>query len=311
MLTLQSDITVGNLRFKTASSVRITKTWKQLTDTARIEFPRNLKLKNKSLKERVQVGQKVTIQLGYKPDLQEEFRGYVTNVSPTEPFVIECQDEMWKLKQTNISQQFEATTLPDMLSQILPGDLETNIKQVELGPYRINNASIAKVLRNVKDNYGIQSFFRGNTLVVGFPYPDEPEQVNYHMQKNVANDRLEYRTEDDAKIKVEAISIQPDNTKESVTVGDDEGELRTLHFYNISKGELKSRAEDKLSELKVAGYDGSFTAFGIPYVQHGYQVNLKDRRYPEREGSYMVDRVVTTFGSNGFRREVELGKQVS
>lgn len=311
MLALQSEIQIGNLIFKSAHYVRIERTWKNLTDTATIELPRQLKFKDKNLREAIQGGQEVTIKLGYKPKLREEFKGYVTAVKPGEPFTIECQDEMWQLKQTNISKNFEETTLPEMLNSILPSGYSPNVKEVALGPYRINNASVAKVLRNIKDNYGIQSFFRNGTLHAGFAYPDEPETVNYHMQKNVANDNLEYRTKDDAKLKVEAISIQDDNSRETVTVGDDDGELRTLHFYGISKGELRSRAEEKLDELKVAGYDGTFTAFGIPYCDHGYQVNLQDRRYPEREGSYMTDRVVTTFGMNGFRREIELGKQVS
>jgi phage protein D len=110
-------------------------------------------------------------------------------------------------------------------------------------------------------------------------------------------------------VQLEAISIGKDNKKTKVTVGDEKGEKHTIHFYNKTEKELKALATAKLDLFKYDGYKGTFKAFGQPSVVHGMEVNLEDDNYPERAGSYFVDGVTTTYGSGGFRRNVELGKK--
>jgi hypothetical protein len=264
-------------------------------------------LKDKSIKDLIKSGDSVVVNVGYNHEMNEEFIGYVSNVKPSIPFEITCEDEMWKLKQIgNLRKNWKAVKLSEVLSYIAPG-YSYDVLDADLGVFRINNESAAQVLKNIYQTYGLVSYFRGKTLVVGKPYPTTNTNVKYHFQKNIISSDLEFMAKDDFKLKIRAISMSPDNKKTEVTVGDDEGEERTLHFYNISKTQLTARANEHIDKLKYDGYRGTLTSFGQPYVQHGYGAELIDEAYPERAGTYLVDKVKTTFGMNGFRREVKIG----
>jgi hypothetical protein len=153
-------------------------------------------------------------------------------------------------------------------------------------------------------------------LFVGLPYTEFEtlEPVRYHFQRNIVanSDNLSYQKAEDMKVKVKAISILPNNKRIEVTVGDKEGEERTLHTYNEKdKDKLKIWAESQLDRLKYEGYTGDFMGYGVPYPKHSGAVSIYDDRYIERRNvSYVVDKVTTTWGKGGFRRKIEIGKRV-
>ena len=100
----------------------------------------------------------------------------------------------------------------------------------------------------------------------------------------------------------------PDNTKLTIETGDNDGELRTLTFYNITKeSELTARADAELDRLKYDGYFGSLTIFGESFIKHQHVVQIFDDKFPERKGEYFVKGHNVTFGQSGFRRKIELG----
>lgn len=45
--------------------------------------------------------------------------------------------------------------------------------------------------------------------------------------------------------------------------------------------------------------------------KYGDAANIIDLEYPERSGKYLVDKVIKTFSSAGYRRQIYLGKKVS
>jgi hypothetical protein len=96
-----------------------------------------------------------------------------------------------------------------------------------------------------------------------------------------------------------------------VTVGDKDGDIRTQFFWSENKGKdldlenLKKQALQRLKRLKYDGWRGSFSSFGLPYLQHGMAVQLKDNVIPERTGVYLVKSVNIRFGMNGYRRTIE------
>jgi hypothetical protein len=318
--SLQSNITITNpdtnqaLVFDYVTEVEIKSSWKNLTDTATIRLPRKLKLNNELIQDVIKKGHIVTIQLGYAPDLVTEFTGYVSGIKATVPVEIMCEDEMWKWKQTTITKSWTSVTLKELVSYLCA---QVGFKgpqvvlDANLGGFIIDGASAAKVLKEVKSTYGLISYFRNGSLHVGFAYPTEYATVNYHFQKNVIDNDLEYLTKDDAKIKVKAISIAPDNVKTEVELGDEDGEQRTLHFYNLDAVELKARATAELGKLKVDGYRGSIISFGLPVAKHGDVADVKDELYPERAGKYFIDEANLVFGVGGFRREIQIGVKAS
>jgi len=311
MLRLNCRIKIGELSFTRVHEVVITSSWKNLTDTATIKLPRSLTVGNEKLKEVITTGQEVEVKLGYNGQLATEFTGYVAEPPNAEiPFSIKCEDEMWQLKQTSYTKGWESANLQDVVSHIASG-YQTDVLNAELGPVRYSKKSAAKVLKQLKDDFGLVSYFKNGKLVVGKTYLDNQETVKYDFGRNIIDNDLTFKKVDEVKLKVEAISIKPNGQKITEELGDQDGESRTLHFYDLDQGELKKRAEEEMERLRFAGYRGSFQTFGIPLAGHGWEAELKDRNYPERGGTYFIDQVNSKFGMDGFKRKIELGPKAA
>lgn len=309
MKAMTCNIIIGNWEFDYCHKVEIKTSWKTLTDTCTIHLP-NVQ---GTLDTKIKVGDEVIVRLGYDGVLSEDFRGYVARVKPASPMVIECQDEMWKLKQQTVSHSWKSASLEEVLKFLVP-HAQVKVPGITLSPFRLDKVTKAQALEKIKEEYGLCVFFRGPELYIGLPYgiDEEPFEFRYHMQKNVASfGSLEYRRKEDVRVKVKAISLLPNNTKHEVEVGDSDGEQHTLHFYNLTKEELKQQAEAKIDLLKFDGYKGSFTAFGQPNAQHSGIAKLKDDTYQDRGGDYFIDAVSIAYGPDGYRRELELGKRAT
>lgn len=107
----------------------IVSTWKNLTMTAKLVLPRNIYVKTEhgvinwiDQSSYIPVegndtppillrGDRVSINLGYFGyQMNEEFNGYITKVNPKKPMELECEDNMWLLKQAICPNMvFEAT----------------------------------------------------------------------------------------------------------------------------------------------------------------------------------------------------------
>lgn len=321
MLKTNVKITIGSLEIPFAVEGSITSSWKELTDTAQLTIPRNIvvlhEFKKKPLSDVVKVGNEIKIEFGYDGDgdLQTEFEGFVSNVTTGVPIKIECEDKMWLLKQSsNIEKSWRKATLKDVIAEVAEG-FETEVADIALGAFRISGVNAAQVLARLKKNYGIKSYFRNGVLHVGFAYPlNKYKKVKYHFQKNIVDRQttLQYRTKEEIKIQLKAISILPDNTKVEVKLGDSDGAIRTLHYFDLNQQELEEIANREIEELKFDGYRGKFTGFGIPRTEHGDIVELEDGIIVDQNGSYFVDKVVKRFGFNvGLKRDVTLGKKAS
>lgn len=309
MYKLSSFIEIGNLVFDWVNEVAIESSFKSLTDTCVIKFPRNLNLRSKSIKDLISKGDKVIVKLGYDDVLNTEFEGYVAGVKPNVPLEISCEDEMYKLKTGSLKKSWRNVNLSEVIKFITPS-YTTDIYEAELGSFSINNETPAQVLMRIKDTYGLYSYFKDKVLVCGKVYSlISNKEHAYHFQQNIISHSLEYRKKDELKIKVKAISTSGDNSKIEVEVGDKDGEEHTLNFYKLSKTELEKRAREEMIKLGYDGYKGTFTSFGIPQANHGDKAILSDAEYKERSGSYAIFGVKTTFGISGFRREIELGQK--
>jgi hypothetical protein len=309
MKAMNAHITIGEYEFHYVHRVQVESSWKTLGDTCTIELPNVQGL----LEKQVKPGMPVVVRLGYDGVYAEDFRGYVSAVKPSTPTQIECMDEMWLLKQDTITMSWRSTTLEEVVKYIAPRALVT-VPDVVLAPFRLDKVTRSEALQVLKEQYGLAVFFRGPELYVGLPYgiDEQPEQYYYHLQRNVASfGSLEFRRADDVKVKVQAISIRPDNSRVEVELGDKEGEQHTLHFFNLSQAELKQQAEQKMALLKFDGYKGSMVAFGFPNAAHSGVCVLEDERFPERGGRYFIDDVKVTYGPGGYRRELTLGKRAA
>ena len=95
------------------TTVEITNTRNNFTDTATITLPNRISQKNKRISDVVKKGSPVKIELGYFPDLFTEFEGYVSQVVPDKTLVIQCENESYNYKRQSIGKDIiqKKTTL--------------------------------------------------------------------------------------------------------------------------------------------------------------------------------------------------------
>ena len=312
MKRLTSNIVIGDYTYKGVVSCNISSNTETLTDTAELTFPMKTdwKTEKKSLKDLIKRGDEITVNIGYDGNNIEVFTGYVRAIKADIPFTVSCEDGMFKLKKNPVSKSFNKTDLNEVLTTIIPSDIKFVTDGRDLGKFRINNATPVEVLKYLKEKYGVYSYFKKGILYCGLQYQTEGKQNHeFVFSKDIIDySNLEYKIAEDVKIKVKAISINDDNNKEEEKAGDADGELRTFHYYNVDKATLKQRAEEELLKFKYDGYSGSFVTFGDKQVNHGDTVKLTDKKYPEREGTYIVKSVNTEFGTGGYRQTIELDR---
>lgn len=316
MIIPTCNISIGDLTFEFVNDVVIDSSWKNLTDTATIKLPSNILLKSESDRTRsrhillnyITAGMRVVISLSANQELEEVYKGYIRSIRPSIPIQLECEDEMYQLKRNNIVDAGNSLTLAKLVKKYLSS---YQVKHVDmtLGDFQIDNLSTAQLLSELQNQFKLYSFFRGEILVIGLPYDSETSQEHsFLLEGEIIKDQLEYKRAEDVKVSVTAISNNSDGTKTEVEVGDKDGDVRSLNFYNISNGsELKATAERELNRFKYDGYRGGFDAFSLKTVNHGDIINLVHPEESQKSGRYYVDAVKRMFGLNGYRQNITLG----
>ncbi len=323
LLVMNIEVEIAGLKFKRVAGVTIERSTKQLEDRATILIPRTARLTRQGrylteveTAKEFPTGSTVVIRMGYNGQLQEEFRGYVKRVDPGTPVMIECEDAVYLIRKKRINKSWRSVNLRTVLLEILK---DTGIKLIEpvpvidFKPFYINNTNGAAALQKLKDTYGlVMRIVDGNKLYVGFTEHSDETKTTLKITENVISDNLEWVDERDVQLKAKAVSVLPNNTKIEVEVGDNDGDQRTLHFYNIrTKAELKEVAKRELQKYKYNGLRGDLTTFLIPTTSVGQTILIRDPIYPERDGDYLSEKVVTTFDDRGGRRKIYPGLKVS
>lgn len=359
--------------FDFVNTIEISSTWSHLTDTMRIVLPRKIYFLDESTNTKltwddVQVygnpekapillrGDKIDVEFGYSyyknksvtdfdrsniiDNSVNRFSGYITKINNRMPIELECEDNMYALKQTLVPNKEWNTsstyTMEMMLKDMMSGSsfndvanftIKTDNYKHNISKFITYNVTMAQVLDQLRRYYHLESFFRGNELHCGVIryYPEERQNHIFNFQKNIISDNMVYMRDDDIRIGIVAKSINKIELVETnsagkkktrhkelkVTVGDKDGELRTLFFTDIdSEAELKKQAEAKLPFLKYEGFRGSFTTFALPAVKHGDTVQLVDEIVTERNGTYLVKEVKPICGVGGGRQIITLDIRV-
>jgi hypothetical protein len=316
---LTNLITVGNLQFNFCNEVEVVSSWQNLTDTATIKIPKKLTVENKPIVEGqkavFKVGDKVTIACGYNYQHTTIFTGYVADIKTKFPLELVCEDAMWLFKQQSFKKTFAQVTvkqLVDFLLTKVKGDFKVvyTFPGLQLGKFRINSATGAQVLDELRKKYGIYSFY------VGFAYTHTDtayrKRVPLQFTPNIIEDDLTYKNADNQKVKIKATSIlAKDNKQLTAEAGDGDGREIPAFYYDKSQADLQHLADNLMATYKVSGFEGSVTTFGVPYVRHGDVVVLSDGSISERNGGYLVKQVTRTFGQNGYRQSIELDRKAS
>ncbi len=320
MFALCCEIKIGSVTFKSVHDVKIKRSLYNLASTAVIKIPVTAVLKHSGeppthieTAEKIKVGDKVEIKLGYDGNLQTEFVGYVKRLNYKVPLEIECEDEYYKLRSLNCVFSKKETTLKECLNTILTGVELGEVVDLTLKNFVVNNKSGSWVLGLLKKEYGLIAFFDiNNKLYVGKAHDVVGKSVKYRLRYNVINDdSLKYQRAEDVKMKVKAICYYKDGEKIEGELGEDGGEQRTLYYYDVKDvKELKTLANEELERYSFDGYRGKITTFLQPFALPTMVAALEDPIYTERGGDYFIESTEVSFGTKGGRRTVELGIKI-
>jgi hypothetical protein len=281
-----------------------------------LDFVQTISVDRLSKEPLLKKGDAVSVNLGYAYDsntsdnyddgLRNVFLGYLTQIQTGKPIVLNCQDEMWKLKQNEFKASYRNVTLSQILSDMSEvTDFEFfTTADWNIGSYRTKTGHTpAKVLEDLRKDYFIKFFFREGVFYGGLPYVAELQTRHViRFNRHVIDDNLEYMVKEDIKIKMKCVILYPNNKKEEFELGDTEGEVRTFNKYDIPKAEMKRLAEIEMERLRYDGYRGSVTIFGAPHIKHGDIVKFINPEEPERTGEYLIKRVDIKFSQNGYRQ---------
>lgn len=295
-------------------SAKINSSWKNLTDTAKVELQLKWRLPDNTVKnifELVQSGDAIEIQTGYNGEHTTRFNGYIRSVSPKSPVTLECEDEMYKLKSLPANFIYDSVRLPELLKKMLPAHIKIDALDVELGGFKAAKTTVAKVLLKLKEMYGFVAFFQDGVLHVGKVYAREGLTVHdINLHYDAIDDNLTFLTDKERLVKVKAISNRPGKDNLEVEEGDSDGDEITQNFYNInSEAELRQLAKAAITKLKVTGYQGDFTTYAVKNIKHSEKVNINHTLYRERKGVYYVETSEEEFSSKGWHVKINLGQQ--
>lgn len=319
MFVIGFNATIGDKKFQRLHSVEIENSIKKLGKSATLKMPTTARLQQAGefiseveLAKTFAVGDEVGINFGYDGDLNEEFRGYVRKIKPTTPLEIECEDASYLLKRKALQKSFRNTDLNELVQFIIEGtgiEVVNEMPAIQFRKFLFKNVNGAQALEQLRKEYGLTIYFRDfQKLVVGLASESDEVVKKYVIGQNVINHKLEWQDEDDVKLKIKAVSVSRDNQFTKKTVGDEDGEVRTIFFYDLADGEdLGARAQEEILKYKFAGYKGYLNGFLLPVTVIGNTLRLSDDNFENNEGDYLVETTKVTLNQNGGRRKITLG----
>lgn len=341
MFRLFSQITINGTTFQGVNNLEIESSWQNLTDTCTIQLANNFKRNGRNITVGedgfFKRGDQVSVSFGYFPDLVLEFEGYIRKIFVDNLITIECEDASFLLKQNTVTFSDREVTAQSLLDEILSTGTSTDganevslfheTVDAELGKFRVTRVTPAQVLEELRKKYGLVSYIRSGVLRVGLAYYlDEAVRHNFSLEDNVIENNLEFIDVNELKPAVLGLNTKDDNEviekwayyevdKTEPTIADEkpDGYAQTDEIHikeEIGVKSLESQIVNILNNRISTGIRGSFTTFIEPSVKHGDKVNLISRKFPEKEGVYLVKKVVKNFGLSGGRQEITLDRKV-
>ncbi|MBN2890922.1 MAG: hypothetical protein JXL97_03570 [Bacteroidales bacterium] len=323
MLVLKCEIIIDTqsgqtITYDYVSDINIVTSIINFTDTCKITVPKKIKYKEKDITSYIRKNDKITVKLGYLNQINTVFKGYIKSISTDTPIEILCENESYVLKQKKVAPTlYDSLKLKDFINEYLP-EYETKVTDVNLGEIRIaNETSVANVLDFIAKKYPLRFYFKNDIFYAGLPtalLQDVQNVIKFKKGVNFEKNNLQYTLADDINVQIVAKAILKDNTALEAKVPENAEKAEIHTFYDAQAEtieDLKIFANEKLLEFKKDKMTGSFTAFGVPYVQKGDVVHLFDDLNKERnDKQFVAEKVVYNFGQSGYSQEITLGDEI-
>ncbi|MFD1604164.1 hypothetical protein ACFSJW_08335 [Flavobacterium artemisiae] len=154
-------------------------------------------------------------------------------------------------------------------------------------------------------------------------------RVNFKFRYNIIDDKLVVINESskNTRTRVEKY-FKNSNTPIYVELGDPNGQLVKTHVLHSDTDLLPKDAESfkkatteiaselyqyaalRAMESKPNGFDGYILTFGEPFVRPTDKVILENAKDKEKNGTFQVEKVERSYGDNGYRQKIFLGRRV-
>ncbi len=324
MLKLSARVEIAGEKkwvFEKITACEIVRDSDALTTTCKLTLPRKIKWQGETSNP-IRRGDKISVWLGYDDNLSLAFSGYVLRVGLKAPVVIECEDEMFSLK--NIVMDYSIIksdmSMPDVLKKLTSFPVRS--PDFNIGYYfRSSAVTAAQFLAYIK-SFGVDKFFFREidgvmTLCCLNDLARNVENVVdtyvFETGVNIISDKkLLHFDPGDSDIYVRINVPAAVNGKRSVIErGTNDKALKRFIIRNqpLSEDYANRIADFLVQRESVSGLKGSFTTFGNkllwPFDIAAIKIDGK------RAGKYFVQKNTITFGSSGFRQDITLGARAA
>jgi hypothetical protein len=298
------------------NSVEVVSSAENLVDTATIILPESVMNNVLNIEDQITRGSEVVIKLGYDNKNETEFVGYVTDVTnKSGTLTIACEDALFLFRRKIQDKIFKPAPVKTILQYLIDqiGEGYTLVMDVDYGivyeKFTIYQAEAYDVLKKLQEELKANIYFDTDKKQLFFyaPYKNESGVVNYDMSINIESSSLEYQKALNKKVEILVESTSTDGTVKQVTVGTIGGTQQKIKVGAMSEADMKKIAEAMLLQQNSDKYEGSIDTWLRPFVKPTYRAKFKDSDYPERDDSYYVVAVTTTFSDGGGKRNVKFG----
>lgn len=312
----------NNLQFTVCQSIKIESSVQALSDTAKIELPREFRnavdsvgktidIAGKSILDLMKRGDSVKIELGYDGNLETEFEGYVTKIGAEMPLLLECEDEMFQLKKApRVTKFVKSGKLIDILKAVLPAKYKIECNgDYSIGKWLIEDATPYNVLEELREKAGIRSYFKNpTTLAVGMVVDFKAEKVHkFNFSENVRRgSNLKFEQKESKPIFLTVESKQANGTVLKLSKGEKGGDEKTVKLWpNMTKSELEVWANKQQMSVSYDGFEGTLDGWCYPRTKPGHAAQLYRPYYKDRhqDGRYFIESVIIDVnGTDGIKR---------
>lgn len=316
MLRMSWQIKIDQYRLGLLDGVKIHRSVDLLADTAEMVLPATVMNKSLDIESKLKRGAAVEIRLGYDDCLEEEFTGYLQEISVNNGNItLVCEDGLFLFRKPVPDQELKNISMENLLKQLvrdtgLLADVECSY-DFRYEKFVISQETGYDVLKKVQEETKANIYMKGTTLHIHPAYEEVFGQVKYDFAQNIEKNGLTYKRAEERKFEVEVEGQCRDGQSVKVQVGLAGGDKRNLKIYGVTDPMvLRRRGEEELKRLVYDGYEGDLTGWLLPYCEPGYVAELRDVEYPQKDGHYYVTAVTTEFSQNGGSRKVQLGRKV-
>jgi hypothetical protein len=233
------------------------------------------------------------------------FNGTLFEFKEGTPCTIKCIDYLPLLGHIG-NWNWKSVTLQTVVNTILQGTGITPILPMPSMTFvnlTFRLCSPWAALTYIKKNLGLNIALMGNQLYVNVA-SNTLRKLIYRSDTNIYQCDLQQPDTIWQGFKVKAWFLQPSGERDSLEVGDSDGHLTEVYFYNVSGGlpVYTKLANQALIKIRQRKFSGTVHGYLYPDCQLFDQIQYTDIRYPDRSGNYVLTELSHDISDKGFHR---------